>query len=397
MTVRVLRSIHEVEPAEWNALELHGQPFLRHEFLAALEDTGCATADTGWTAQHLLLRDEHTRQLHGALPLYLKEHSFGEFVFDFSWAQAFDRAFQAQGRYYYPRLVSAIPFTPASGPRLLLARNAPPHTATRLVTALQDLTAELGLSSAHTLFPIQHQQQILVDADWLPRTSCQFHWFNRGYARMDDFLGTFRADKRKKAKRERRRVLEEYGIRYQTLKGAELDARQWRTVFGFSENTFHQHGHEHYLSADFLQRVAQALPDQVMVKLAEHQGRPVAAAIFFHSHDTLFGRYWGAAGQYDSLHFETCYYQGIEFCIERGLQRFEPGTQGEHKIARGFEPTLSHSAHYLRDPGFRQAVQAHLHWEREAVAEYAQQMRRHIPFHAAPATAPDADAASDAP
>ena len=383
MRIQVLRSIHEVAASEWNALNLRNQPFLRHEFLAALQDSGCATIDTGWTAQHLLLRNDQ-QQLIGALPLYLKTHSFGEFVFDFNWANAFERTFSAHGAHYYPRLVSAVPFTPANGPRLLCAANENADAVRRqLIQALQDLTQELNVSSAHVLFPLSDEQRALQTAGWLPRTSCQFHWFNRGYACMADFLGEFRADKRKKAKRERRRVLDEYGIRYQTLYGAELNAEQWQTVFGFSENTFLQHGHEHYLSAEFLQRVAHALPEQVMVKLAEHQGTPVAAAIFFLSDDTLFGRYWGATGTIDSLHFETCYYQGIEFCIERGLQIFEPGTQGEHKIARGFEPTLCHSAHYLREPRFQQAVAEHLHWERQAVDDYAAQVRAHLPFHRA--------------
>jgi predicted N-acyltransferase len=381
MTVRVLRSIHEVSATDWNALELRGQPFLRHEFLAALEDTGCVSTATGWTPSHLLLLDAQ-RQLIAAVPLYLKTHSYGEFVFDFSWAQSFDRAFHQLGQRYYPKLVSAIPFTPATGPRLLLAKHVDDTSTRRAVlVALEALCAELGISTAHVLFPDVVEHEVMMTADWLPRTSCQFHWFNRGYASMDDFLATFRADKRKKAKRERRRVLEEYGIQYQTLSGKDLSAEQWRTVFSFSENTFHQHGHEHYLTADFLQRVAQALPDQVMVKLAEHQGKPVASGIFFHSDDTLFGRYWGASGNYDSLHFETCYYQGIEFCIERGLKLFEPGTQGEHKIARGFEPTLSYSNHYVRDPRFRQALAEHLMAEREAVSEYAAQASAHLPFH----------------
>ncbi len=384
MTVRALRSIHEVSATDWNALELHGQPFLRHEFLAALEDTGCACIETGWTPQHLLLTNT-AGQLLGAIPLYLKSHSFGEFVFDFSWAQSFERAFEPLGQHYYPKLCSAVPFTPATGPRLLIARDTPADDVRRqLLCALQDLCAELQVSSAHVLFPDAADYRTLQEQGWLPRTSCQFHWFNRGYTCMEDFLATFRADKRKKARRERRRVLEEYGIKYQTLSGAELSAAQWQTVFSFSENTFHQHGHEHYLSATCLQRIAQALPDQVMVKVAEHQGEAVAAGIFFHSHDTLFGRYWGARANYDSLHFETCYYQGIEFCIERGLQLFEPGTQGEHKIARGFEPTLAYSGHYVREARFQQALAEHLHREREAVNGYAAQLRQHLPFHRQP-------------
>ena len=384
MAVRVLRSILDVSAADWNALDLHGQPFLRHEFLAALEHTGCAIAGTGWVPQHLLLLDDSGRLL-GAVPLYLKAHSYGEFVFDFSWAQSFDRYFHQAGLRYYPKLTAAVPFTPATGPRLLTVERASANIRQALLAALESLCGELQVSSAHVLFAEPEEYRTLIEQDWLPRTSCQFHWFNRNYVDMDDFLATFRADKRKKAKRERRRVLEEYGIRYRTFNGAELDAKQWRTVFSFSQNTFHQHGHEHYLSAAFFQQVAHTMPDQIMVKLAEHQGQPVAAAIFFRSHDTLFGRYWGAeytgGSSYDSLHFETCYYQGIEYCIENGLRLFEPGTQGEHKIARGFEPTLSYSGHYIAEPRFRAALADHLTLEREAVDDYLNRMREHIPFH----------------
>lgn len=377
MNVRVLRSIHDVTATEWNALELRGQPFLRHEFLAALEDTGCASTATGWTPSHLLLRNDQTQALYAAMPLYLKAHSFGEFVFDFSWAEAYAQA----GLNYYPKLVSAIPFTPASGPRWLIARDANQALAhTQLLHAVTELAAELNLSSAHVLFADNATQQAITSSHWLARTSCEFHWFNRGYRNMEDFFATFRADKRKKAKRERRRVAE-MGIRFNTLSGAELTREQWQTVFAFSEHTFHEHGHEHYLNAEFFYRVAQALPDQVMVKLAEYQGQPIAAAIFFLSDDTLFGRYWGAQANFHSLHFEACYYQGIEFCIERGLQCFEPGTQGEHKVPRGFEPTLAHSAHYLRDERFQRVLADYLQRERAAVDEYATTMREHLPFH----------------
>lgn len=381
MSLKVLRSIHEVAATEWNALALDGQPFLRHEFLAALEDTGCATTDTGWTPQHLLLRDA-TGALLGAVPLYLKSHSFGEFVFDFSWANAFEQAFAAAGQHYYPKLTAAIPFTPATGPRLLYRPGMEADALRqRLLSAVVDLAEDLHLSGAHVLFPDADDFTVLQQAGWLPRTSCQFHWFNRHYGDMEAFLATFRADKRKKARRERRRVREEFGIHYQTLHGDELTPALWQVVFGFSENTFHQHGHHHYLNATFLQRVAQALPGQVMVKLAEHQGKPVAAAIFFRSDTTLFGRYWGCSAPLDSLHFETCYYQGIEYCIEHGLQLFEPGTQGEHKIARGFEPSLSYSGHFVRDARFRQALAEYLPQEHRHVANYAAAMRQHIPFH----------------
>ena len=379
MSVRILHSIHEVSSDEWNALEMEGQPFLRHEFLAALEDTGCACVETGWAPHHLVVTDESSRALQAAMLLYIKAHSFGEFVFDFSWAEAYAQA----GLNYYPKLVSAIPFTPANGPRILLSAQATSSIVAELINQALDVTHEKQLSSLHVLYAnetTRNQLASSTDHEWLPRVSCDFHWNNHGYQSMDDFFDTFRADKRKKAKRERRRVVEQ-GITFKTLHGHDLTRELCETIFSFSEQTFHEHGHEHYLNAEFFHRVAQALPTQIMIKLAEHQGHPVAAGIFFRSHDTLFGRYWGASGNFDSLHFECCYYQGIEYCIEQGLQKFEPGTQGEHKVARGFEPTLTHSMHYIRDERFRAALRPYLQRERAAVKKYADAVKEHVPFH----------------
>lgn len=377
MRIRILHSIHDISASDWNALEMRGQPFLRHEFLAALEDTGCACSATGWTPHHLVVNDN--ARLCAAMPLYVKAHSFGEFVFDFSWAEAYAQA----GLNYYPKLVSAIPFTPATGPRILSSPHADTASEAQLIHAVIDLTHDHQLSSTHMLYADDMTRDCVFSRQndqWLPRTSCDFHWFNRDYTRMDDFLEAFRADKRKKARRERRRVVEQ-GISFRTLHGAELTRELCEVVFSFSEHTFHEHGHEHYLNADFFFRVAQALPSQIMIKLAEYHGQPVAAAIFFRSDDTLYGRYWGSAANFHSLHFETCYYQGIEYCIEQGLKKFEPGTQGEHKIARGFEPTLTHSLHYVRDERFRAALKPYLQRERAAVDRYAHAMREHVPFH----------------
>jgi len=377
MTVRVLHSIHDISAREWNALDLRGQPFLHHEFLAALEDTGCACKNTGWSPHHLALIDDATGALLATMPLYLKSHSFGEFVFDFSWAEAYAQA----GLNYYPKLVSAIPFTPANGPRILQASPTDTTVTDRLLNALIDLTRNQQLSSAHVLYADEAtQRHVSDDSNWLSRTSCDFHWFDRDYQSMDHFFEHFRADKRKKAKRERRRMVEQ-GISFRTLHGSELSRDICNIVFGFSEHTFHEHGHEHYLTADFFYQIAQSLPQRMMVKLAEYQGQPVAAAVFFRSDDTLFGRYWGSAANFHSLHFETCYYQGIEYCIENGLKKFEPGTQGEHKVPRGFEPTLTHSYHFIRDERFRGALKHYLQRERDAVDRYATEMNEHVPFH----------------
>jgi len=375
MSTRILSSITEVPAAQWNALDLGGSPFLRHEFLAALEQEDCVGESKGWAANHLLLEDERGA-LQGAVPLYLKSHSWGEFVFDFSWAKAYAEA----GLEYYPKLLSMTPFTPAPDARLLVA----PHvdaTAVRrkLAAAMIEQTRRNSLSSAHVLFTTERDRQALTDNQFLWRKDCQFHWRNRDYTSFDDFMASFRSEKRKKALRERRRV-QEGGVSFLTLAGEEISAELWKVIFAFSAGTFELHGHEHYLTAGFLQRVATALPGAVMVKLAVLRREPIAAAIFFRSSDTLYGRYWGAAANFHSLHFETCYYQGIDYCIEQGLQRFEPGTQGEHKVARGFEPTATWSAHWLADRRFHRAVETYLAQERDAVDQYMASVEEHVPF-----------------
>ena len=372
MPIHTATSMHAIPAAQWNALLPDSNPFIRHEFLAALEEHHCANRRTGWTPQHLTLTDADGSFM-GAVPLYRKQHSWGEFVFDWSWANAYAR----MGLQYYPKLVAAVPFTPAPGARLL-GRDA--KTQPALATALIAHAQAQDLSSVHVLFPSENELPALQDAGFLLRQDCQFHWRNRGYGSFDDFIATFRADKRKKALRERRRV-SEAGIRMEVVSGAEISAQLWHTVFAFSERTFASHGHEHYLNADFLQSVAQLMPECLLVVVARLHETAVAAAIFFRSSDTLYGRYWGAAGDYHSLHFETCYYQGIDYCIREGLQHFEPGTQGEHKIARGFEPTSTWSAHWLSDSRIRRALQAHLREEGAAVESYMRDAREHLPFH----------------
>jgi predicted N-acyltransferase len=376
MRTRVVDSITAVDAEAWNGLELGGTPFVRHEFLAALETTRCAHEGTGWQPAHLLLEDD-SGKLVAAVPLYLKSHSWGEFVFDWSWANAYARA----GLDYYPKFVSAVPFTPAPGPRLLLAPGAgQPSMRRTLAKALEDLARSTGVSSLHVLFTEPDDHASLREAGFLTRMDCQFHWYNRGYASFDDYLEEFRADKRKKLRRERRRVIEA-GIGFETLDGRALNSADWRRVHALTADTFRRRGHEHYLSVDFFVKLARERPDAVMVKLAVRGEEPVAAAIFFVGSDTLYGRYWGAHEDFHSLHFEACYYQGIEFCIERGLARFEPGTQGEHKIARGFEPTATWSAHWIAEPRFARAVGDHLAQESLAVRAYMSDVRRHLPFH----------------
>jgi uncharacterized protein len=369
--------IADVPAAEWDALDPTGNPFLRHAFLEALESSGCVGADSGWMPRHLVLRDAHGR-LAGAIPRYLKTHSWGEFVFDWNWAQASVRA----GLEYYPKLVSAAPFTPVTGPRLLVAGGDGAADRATLAATLLESARRDGAPVAQVNFTTPDDQAALEDAGFLGRHDCRFLWRNRGYRDFEDFLDGFRSEKRKKLRRERRRVAEA-GVTFETLQGGGIQPDLWRTVFAFSEQTFLRHGNGHYLSAEFLGLVASRMPEAIVVKVASVAGVPVAAAIFFQDDRRLYGRYWGAGREVDCLHFEACYYQGIEWCIERGLDEFDPGTQGEHKLARGFEPTLTRSAHWFSHPGFATAIGRYLERERAGVSEYLAAAREHLPFQRA--------------
>jgi predicted N-acyltransferase len=374
-----LESIADIDAASWNALTGCEQPFVRHEFLLALEASGCASPRTGWTAQHVVLEDSNGRAI-GAMPLYRKGHSRGEFVFDFSWANAYAQ----HGLKYYPKLLTAIPFTPVRGPRMLAAAGPDQSAiAAALVKAAKDHARSEHLSSWHVLFPSEENLMTLKSAGLIERRDCQFHWFNQGYESFDAFLATFTAEKRKKAKRERRRVADA-GIEFDTRLGGEMDNALWRAVYEFYADTFYRHGHEPYLNLDFFKRIAATMPDKLMLKIARHGASPIAVAIFFVGEDALFGRYWGAGGNFHSLHFETCYYQGIEHCIEHKLQRFEPGTQGEHKVPRGFVPTLTSSAHDIVDMRFSAAIRDFAVREARGVDRYAAEVNEHVPYHRAP-------------
>ncbi len=368
----------DVDAAAWNALAGPAQPFLRHEFFVAAEESGCASRRTGWIPRHLVLEDARGQAV-AAMPLYLKGHSRGEFVFDFSWANAYAQ----HGLKYYPKLLCAVPFTPVEGPRLLVAPGADAQAHVRaLIAAAGEYARAEDLSSLHVLFPRGTDLGNLKEAGLIERRDCQFHWFNQGYESFDAFLATFTAEKRKKAKRERRRVAEA-GIEFDTRFGGEMSDALWETVYAFYADTFHRHGHDPYLTLDFFKRIAAAMPDRLMLKIARHGVTPIAVAIFFVGEEALFGRYWGAGGNYHSLHFETCYYQGIEFCIEHKLQRFEPGTQGEHKVPRGFVPTLTSSVHDIVDPRFAAAIRDFAAREARGVDQYAASVNEHVPYHRA--------------
>jgi uncharacterized protein len=376
---RFLDSIARIDAASWNSLLDGGQPFLRHEFLLALEQSGCAVPRTGWTPRHLVIEDALGKPV-GAMPLYGKAHSRGEFVFDFSWANAYAQ----HGLPYYPKLLSAVPFTPVRGPRLLIAPQAETNAvAGILIKAAIAYARDEQLSSWHVLFPGDGTTELLRSAGLILRRDCQFHWNNRGYESFEDFLATFTAEKRKKAKRERRRVAEA-GIEFDTLHGGDMHDALWDTVYAFYADTFYRHGHEPYLNLKFFKLLAASMPDRLMLKVARIGKEPIAVAVFFVGDDALFGRYWGAGGNYHSLHFETCYYQGIEYCIDRKLQRFEPGTQGEHKVPRGFVPTLMSSAHFVADPRFAAAIRDFAAREARGVESYAAAVNEHVPYHRAP-------------
>ena len=374
MEARIARSLADVDAAEWNALPGAEPPFLRHEFLLTLEESGCATPETGWDPRHILLRAPGGR-LRAAMPLYLKSHSWGEFVFDFSWAEAYHRA----GLRYYPRLVSAVPFTPATGPRLLAADDA---DRSRLLGAAREQMQSQGASSIHVLFPAERDRVYLGNAELMPRLDCQFHWQNEGYEAFDDFLAAFTAEKRKKIRRERRRVAEA-GIECRTLVGGDLDQETVDVVYRLHAMTFARYGHAPYLNRAFFARLARAMPDALVVELASLHGDPVACAISLRGRDALYGRYWGATGDFHSLHFELCYYRGIEYCIRERLTRFEPGTQGEHKLLRGFLPTPVWSMHEIADTCFAAAIGDWLEREREGRRAWLREAALHLPFRRA--------------
>lgn len=373
MRLTVHDAIADIAAAEWNALAGDEYPFLQHEFLLAAEQTGSVSADAGWIPRHLTVEKHGT--LLGAMPLYEKDHSWGEFVFDWAWARAYDHA----GLPYYPKLVSAVPFTPAPSRRLLLAENAGADVARVLIDGAIALAEKTGCSSLHILFPLEDELPLFRDAGLRIRKDCQFHWENRGYSNFDAFLQTFTAAKRKKARRDRRRV-SEAGIRFRRLRGADLDTDTWEIVFRMISITFMRRGSLPYYDLDFFLRIAAALPDNILVILAEQDSQPIAAAVFYESASVLYGRYWGSTGYHNALHFETCYYQGIEYCIDKGLQLFEPGTQGEHKISRGFAPVYTWSAHWLAHPEFLSAIGDYLEEEGRHVDQYVDAVDSHSPY-----------------
>ena len=373
MQVTRHNSIAGIDPIQWNRLAGHDYPFLRHDFLLAAEIGGCVSPESGWTPRHLTIAE--SGNLRAAMPLYEKSHSWGEFVFDWSWAQAYQRA----GLDYYPKLVATVPFTPAPSRRLLLRDPDDHEAAAALIEAAITLASETGCSSLHVLFPTETELPLLQKAGLRLRKDCQFHWHNRGYNSFDEFLGTFSAAKRKKARRDRRHAADA-GITFRRLHGSEIDFDTWKTVYRLISITFMRRGSLPYFDLDFFTTISARLPDNVLVILAEHHNTAVAAAVFFASDRVLYGRYWGSDSDFNALHFETCYYQGIDYCIDAGKQTFEPGTQGEHKISRGFVPVTTWSAHWLAHPQFFTAIGDYLDEEAHHIDRYMQSVNRHSPY-----------------
>ncbi len=369
-TVRVLDSLAGVDPRQWNALT-GGHPFLRHELFHALHETGCASERTGWLPRFVTLWQDG--RLAAAMPLYLKSHSYGEYVFDWAWADAYQR----HGFAYYPKLISAVPFSPVQGPRLLAADD---EARGRLLRAALTLAADT--SSLHVLFPLPEEAAMVAEAGMLLRRGVQFHWRNPGYRSFEEFLAALSHDKRKKIRQERRRV-REAGVRFRWLLGRDIRSDDWLFFTRCYKTTYRAHRSTPYLNRAFFERLGETLPENVMLVVAELDGNPLASVLNVYSGRVLYGRYWGAVGYIPALHFEACYYQVIEFCIEHGIDVFEGGAQGEHKLSRGFLPVQTVSAHWLKHAEFARAVEQFLARETAGVERYLDELNERAPFRRA--------------
>jgi predicted N-acyltransferase len=367
--IQVVDSLASIPASDWDALAAN-HPLLSHAFLQALEDSGCASAQTGWKPCHLALwRDD---RLAAAMPLYLKSHSYGEYVFDWAWADAYQR----HGLRYYPKLLNAVPFTPVTGPRLL-ASNDTDRGA--LLDAALAFARDSGVSSLHCLFPAAPEVATFESAGLMLRASVQFHWRNEGFSDFEDFLARMNHDKRKKIRQERRKV-RDAGIEFRWLRGNEATESDWRFFVDCYNGTYRAHHSSPYLTLDFFLRLAQAMPARLLLILGYRQGRPVASAFNIIGDNTLYGRYWGTREFHSGLHFEACYYQAIEFCIAEKIGSFEGGAQGEHKLARGLLPQRTVSAHWLAHPEFAEAVTRFLRKEASGIEHYVDELSEHSPF-----------------
>ncbi len=371
--IRIHRRLIDIPCARWDALHDSRNPFVSHAFLAGLERTGCLREDWGWTPHHVALWDGD--ELVAAAPGYLKNNSHGEFVFDHAWAHAYAR----YGQDYFPKWLGAVPYSPVTGPRLLARNDAARH---ELLKSIVGETRRLGLSSAHVNFHVE-AEDIAFDDAWLSRLDVQYHWRNEvGWTSFDDFLAAMNHKHRKNIRQERTKV-QRAGVTFRVLHGDDASDEELAAMFGFYLRTFADYGNSPALTLDFIRRLARTMPRQLVIFLAERQGEPIAGALCLRGADTLYGRYWGATENSPGLHFETCYYQGIEYCLREGLRVFEPGAQGEHKIARGFLPVFVRSRHWIADDGFADALRAWCAEETVSVRRYARTLAVHSPFRIA--------------
>jgi predicted N-acyltransferase len=379
MHCKCYSSISEIPARLWDDLFGSENPFVQHAYLLALEKSDCVSRQTGWQPRHMVV-SEKDRPV-AVLPLYAKIHSYGEFVFDWGWAEAYER----HGLNYYPKLITAIPFTPVAGPRVGISAEADPDEVFPvMLAALRQLAESNAYSSWHLLFPgIRLQKALFAMKDggaFLHREAVQFHWFNRDYHTFDDFLATLRSARRKNLKRERRRVAEQ-GVTLQRKTGAEISDEEWQGFYRCYMQTYQKRsGHDGYLNLEFFDHLRTTMTEQLMLVVARCDDEIVATSLFLFDHRRLYGRYWGSLQEISCLHFEACFYQGIEFCIERGLQEFDPGTQGEHKLMRGFEPVKSSSYHWIADSRFRAAIADFLQQEKRGMDSYQQQAKGYLPY-----------------
>ncbi len=374
IAIAVHARIADIPWEQWDACA-GDNPFVSHAFLNALEESGSACAETGWQPQHLTITDE-TGRIAGAVPLYLKNHSYGEYIFDWGWADAYHRA----GGSYYPKLQVCVPFTPATGPRLLLRADCDQDgIRNALIAGMLELGRRHEVSSLHITFPDKKQWQELGEAGLLQRIGLQYHWKNDDYGNFDDFLAALTSRKRKAIKKERRKVAES-GILLKALTGAEITPLHWDKFYGFYRATTDKKWGQAYLTREFFDRIGASLADDVVLMIAEDEGRIVAGALNLRSNDTLFGRNWGCHGDYRFLHFEACYYQAIDYAIEHGLKYVEAGAQGEHKIQRGYLPVEVYSAHWIRDAGFNDAIADFLQRETASVRRDIDALSAYSPF-----------------
>jgi len=376
--IRVLSSPSDVSPQAWNALlatQAEPSPFMRHEYLSALHESGSATPASGWMPQFVTLW--HGEQLHAACPLYIKDHSYGEYVFDWAWANAYEQ----HGLAYYPKAVVAVPFTPVPGTRLL-ARDA--QSRTLLVQGLVALCKQEELSSLHLLFGADEDIAACTESGLMLRNTVQFHWTNAQYADFDSFLSSLSHDKRKKIRQERRKVADA-GVSFRWSRGADISKADWDFFYRCYERTYREHGNPPYLTRDFFRRMAGTMPEAWLLFIAERNGKPMASSLIALSTQpdeplVAYGRYWGALERVDCLHFEACYYQPLAWCIEHGAKRFEGGAQGEHKMARALMPVKTTSAHWLAHPSFADAVERFLEREGAGIENYMDHLGERSPF-----------------